>query len=1534
MQRTWRSRLTWGLMAGMLGVSTVSAQEGVIDPAPVSLDRPIDFERDIFPILDANCIACHNVAIKENNLILEDVDSILKGGKRGPSVVAKDPEKSLLYQVSRRMAPAMPPLPNKVEANALTPEELGLLRQWILEGATVGSGGNMDDIKWQAIPATAKAIYAVAMTPDGQFVACGRANKITIYSVATGQIVAQLADPNLQAVQVDGKPLYDALAAHRDFVHALAFAPDGMTLASGDYRAAKIWKRTPDAKRFELTAGAVVPTVAVSPNNQWLAIGTAANGIKLVQLADGQPVRELAGHTGPVTSVTFSADSTKLISSSADQSIRVWNPADGALLARIDATAPVNSVAIHPAGTQIVVGQADNLVHVHSLPAAAPKTVLTAAAAVTHLEVSPDRKWLAIPGAEGKIDIIDLSTGQVAKSLTGHTGAINSVSFSGNSTRLISSGADKTSRVWDLATGQALAVLQGAGEITTAAALSPDGNQAVSGTSDAFLNVWNLNVPAAQVLGGDNGQAATVLTVSPDGKRIATAAIADGKPVVQIRDIAGGITQTLTGHEGAITALAFSPDNQRVISGSADLTSRIWTIGDSKEVAKFTAPAAVTAVAFAAGGQQGVVGAADNSLKLWNAADGAELKSFAGHTGAVTAVLVHPNGQILSASADQSIRVWNPADGAQLRAIGHGQAVTALALTRDGQKLAATGTDATAKLYQFDNGNPLFTLTGHAAPMKTIAASADNTRLISTGADNQAIVWDVATGTVLERFAVAAGIAQADFVDNVPNKIVIAQADKTLVVQGTHIERRLEGNQKAITDVLFHRNGGVVFTTSEDGTIRRYQTGNGQQEFAANHGAPVWDLAVSPDGQWLASAGENNVIRVWNEGNGGDAPKPSFAGFEAPVRSVTFAGQAGAGLLVVGGSANNKVLAFNVQNGLAAQAFLEHAGAVETLATTGEKGEFIVSAGADKTVRQWTMTAVQQIPGHSQPVTSVAYVLPPNDQVLSGAGDNTVRQWSIGNAQQVRAFDLGGPVTSIALRADGQQLAAAGANNLTRLWNFGNAQVVADLRGDIRAQRLVAKLTADDAEFKGLVGTTAANIKAAETELATRTEAAKKALEAKTKAAEAVPPIEAKVKDATDKAAAAQKALDDKKDDAALQKAKTDADKVLTDAQAELKTVQDAKTTADKGADQADKAVKEQTDALAVANQKSAAAIAGQKAAEEAVKVGQAAATATEKPWRSVAFSPDGKILAATGDDQLIHTYSTTDGSALDVYTGHTGAVSTLAFSGDGVLVSGGADQGVKAWTVTPQWSLAGQLGPKADAPLDLKPSPFINRVLALDFSEDGKLLATGGGDPSRSGEVMIWDVAKLELLKNITDAHSDTVFGLDFSRDGQFLLSGAADKFVKIFDVNSGKLVKSFEGHTHHVMDVSWKADQTLIASAGADNAIKIWSVETGEQQRTIAGYSKQVTSLAFVGRGNNVISCGGDATVRFHQADNGGNFRNFGGATDYMYSVAASADEKLVAAGGEDGILRVWNGTNAQLVISFEPPALPGATQQAAAK
>ncbi|HAH49316.1 MAG TPA: hypothetical protein DCM07_31645, partial [Planctomycetaceae bacterium] len=221
------------------------AEEKPIQPVKVDLGRPVSFEKDVFPILDANCIACHNVAKKEGSLVLENVEDLIKGGDSGASVVPGKPDESYFYNVASRTEESfMPPLPNKVGAKALTPQQVWIVRQWILEGAKSSGKSANAGVAWQSLPPDLNSIYSAALSPWARYAAAGRANRIAVYDLAAGAEVATLNDPALLKLQKDGKPFYPLGAAHRDFVHSLAFNSDGSLLASGGYRVMKLWKKS------------------------------------------------------------------------------------------------------------------------------------------------------------------------------------------------------------------------------------------------------------------------------------------------------------------------------------------------------------------------------------------------------------------------------------------------------------------------------------------------------------------------------------------------------------------------------------------------------------------------------------------------------------------------------------------------------------------------------------------------------------------------------------------------------------------------------------------------------------------------------------------------------------------------------------------------------------------------------------------------------------------------------------------------------------------------------------------------------------------------------------------------------------------------------------------------------------------------------------------------------------------------------------------------------------------------------------------
>ena len=310
-------------------------------------------------------------------------------------------------------------------------------------------------------------------------------------------------------------------------------------------------------------------------------------------------------------------------------------------------------------------------------------------------------------------------------------------------------------------------------------------------------------------------------------------------------------------------------------------------------------------------------------------------------------------------------------------------------------------------------------------------------------------------------------------------------------------------------------------------------------------------------------------------------------------------------------------------------------------------------------------------------------------------------------------------------------------------------------------------------------------------------------------------------------------------------------------------------------------------------------------------------------PVRALAVSPDKAMVVASRGNR-IHVYDAGSGAHVrelltpglktpdgkDVKAAHLSLVESMAFSPDGKYLVSGSFQEIAVWD-----PLTGQQRHKAGG--------FAHEVVALAFSLDGKLLGVAGGEPTVEGEIKVFEVGTWKQLVDIKNGHSDTVYGIAFSPDNKMVATGSADKFVKVWELPTGKFVKSFEGHTHHVLDVGWMADGKLLASAGGDNTVKVWDFDKGEQARTIAAHGKQVTRLLFIGKKQEFITAGGDNVVKAFNATNGGVLRNFGGAKDFIYAIGTSPDGNVVAAGGQEGVVWVYNGQNAQLTRTLLPPA-----------
>ena len=290
-------------------------------------------------------------------------------------------------------------------------------------------------------------------------------------------------------------------------------------------------------------------------------------------------------------------------------------------------------------------------------------------------------------------------------------------------------------------------------------------------------------------------------------------------------------------------------------------------------------------------------------------------------------------------------------------------------------------------------------------------------------------------------------------------------------------------------------------------------------------------------------------------------------------------------------------------------------------------------------------------------------------------------------------------------------------------------------------------------------------------------------------------------------------------------------------------------------------------------------------------------------------FSQDGSAVAIAGNDHALRLYAATNGAPRANLTGATEKLVSLQSMDGNELRGLTIDGRVLSWDMNLPWKLERTIGSATEA-------IFSDRICALDFSPDGSLLAVGSGPPSRFGDIKFVDVASGAIARDLGEVHSDTVLSLRFSPDGRMLASGGADKLCRLWNVETGEAVRSFEGHTHHVLGVAWQDSGQRLATASADHTVKVWKVDSGEQQRTIAGFSHEVTAIEFIGDTVQLAAVAADGSARILNTDDGATLRGLAGAENALYSLSVSADNQRATAGGQAGKVWTWQIADGKLL------------------
>jgi WD40 repeat protein len=577
----------------------------------------------------------------------------------------------------------------------------------------------------------------------------------------------------------------------------------------------------------------------------------------------------------------------------------------------------------------------------------------------------------------------------------------------------------------------------------------------------------------------------SAVVFSPNAQLIASASV-DG--TIRLWDTMTGLCHNvLEGHEGEVIAIAFSGDGQLIASGSEDGDVRLWmtTTGSCCNVFK-TYGEAVMVVAFSPDDLLVASGSLDNDVLLWDTTTlGSCHKILEGHTGMVDIIVFSPDSQLVaSASSDNTIRLWNTSttEPNEHTLIGHTGSISAISFLSDEHLVVSASEDRTVRLWDAETGSCRRVLEGYrdspcflssdgqlfmsalgddgmglwettsglcrgllSEPLKADAQDAvcavfspDQRSVVLLSRQLKATLWDMATGSLRGRLPGGVhGVRHVCFSRD--GQLVAGCYDHELRLWETNMfpsDSTLESHSDQITDVALSSNGQLIASASGDDTLRLWNVATGLCHHTLKHSETVSIFTFSPSGQMVASVSGDDTLRLWNVATG--LCHHTLKHSET-VSIFTFSPS---GQMVASVSGDDTVKLWNVATGSCCYVLRGHCQRINSLIFSPD-GQFIASISYKNTVRLWHISAepccIALEDDAASPIVSSPYypdpsiVFSPDGQLIaiSSYAGRTVRLYSTKTGCLEAHHD---DSCFVAFSPDGQMVALAPHSNEVRLW--------------------------------------------------------------------------------------------------------------------------------------------------------------------------------------------------------------------------------------------------------------------------------------------------------------------------------------------------------------------------------------------------------------------------------------------------------------------------------------------------------------------
>jgi WD40 repeat protein/transcriptional regulator with XRE-family HTH domain len=559
-----------------------------------------------------------------------------------------------------------------------------------------------------------------------------------------------------------GKQLHLAWQAHTSTVSALAFSPDGGTLATGCWDGAiKLWDLESDTLLWT-SWQTNIQRLAWSPDGRTLACSGADAVIQLLEVHGGTHLQTLSGHSGPVYALAWSPDGSLLASGGLDGRIQLWDfsgaQSDPSVRMLQGHSDWIFSLAFTPDGGTLASASWNGTVKLWDVESQRVReTVSGHSGQVWAVAWSPDGSTMASCEWDKTIWLWDIERSTYRAVLHGHSAGVHGLAFTPDSRCLLSGGDDGTLRVWDVESGQCVRIMQGYAASLYDVAWSPDGTRLASAGSDLLVTIWDGGGKTSRRVLRGHRWAVYGVAWSPDGKLLASSGWDNS---VRVWDTTTGAeVQILRDSDGVDTSfygVAWSPDGKLLASGSYQQGVQVWEMstGARRWVGR-SEPTRIRRVVWSPDGTRLASSGEDGSVCLWQAYDGKLLQRFRVHRGGVMSVAWSPDGtRLASGGRDRGgsgeIFVWEVSSGQRLQAWSEpGAIVYALAWSPTVAVLLSGGSDGSIRWWDVQSGECLTLRQGHQGAVQSLSVSLDGRRLASCGDDGAVNIWDIESSEYL-----------------------------------------------------------------------------------------------------------------------------------------------------------------------------------------------------------------------------------------------------------------------------------------------------------------------------------------------------------------------------------------------------------------------------------------------------------------------------------------------------------------------------------------------------------------------------------------------------------------------------------------------------------------------------------------------------------------------------------------------------------------------------------------------------------------